>query len=431
MEKIKVLWIAYQPLVTIATDMGISHSNAVGGWLEGASKQITENGEVELVYCFPNANISDGSVGGIRYYSVRPIREIHFRDIKEYDADDYDRFRYIIDREKPNIIQIYGTEQLFHRQYIRMAFDLGMIDKTIVWIQGLVYYCAKCFNNGFTLREIKRATLWECIRGTNIDGIQKRLALNGKDEERCLKIIKNAFVRTEWDYSSCKAINPSINFFECNETLRKHFYEVVLWDIEGIERHSIFISQYSTPIKGFHMLLQALPIILREYPDAMVYTTGPDVFREKGFFARLRESSFEKIIREKIVSNHLEKHVKFLGQLDSESMRNRYVKSHVSVLASEIENSSNSVGEAMILGVPLVASDVGGISSLVDNKKEGVLYPYYEYALLAEKICSIFRDDEFAKSLSFNARKRATVTHDRELNYKKLIECYKRLVGNT
>lgn len=430
MKKIKVMWIAYQPLAIIAKDMGMNVSDAFGGWLEGAAERINFHGEIELIYCFPNSVQVEGNINNIQYYSLKPIKEIHFKDITEYKDSDFKRFKSIVEQNKPDIIQIYGTEQLFQRQYIKMAYDMGMINKTIVWIQGLVLFCAQCYNSGFTIKQIKSATLWEKFRRTNISGIQKRLALNGKDEVRCLKLLKNVFVRTDWDYACCKSINENLCFYKCNETLRSQFYENKIWNIEKIERHSIFISQYSTPIKGFHILIKALPIILKEFPDTIIYTTGKDLLSTNGMIDSVRESSYLKILRKLIVQNNLEKNVKFLGVLNAEDMRNRYIMSHVSVLSSEIENSSNSIGEAIMLGVPLVAADVGGVSSMVKDKEHCLLYPFYEYAMLAENICKIFRSDELANNLSESAKKRAQIIYNKEKNYNDLINSYKIINGD-
>ena len=66
--------------------------------------------------------------------------------------------------------------------------------------------------------------------------------------------------------------------------------------------------------------------------------------------------------------------VRFLGPFDAPAMRDRYLRTHVYVSPSTIENSPNSVGEAMLLGCPVVSSNVGGVSDLLYHGKEGFLY---------------------------------------------------------
>ena len=55
-------------------------------------------------------------------------------------------------------------------------------------------------------------------------------------------------------------------------------------------------------------------------------------------------------------------------------MCEQYLKANVFVLPSAIENSPNSLGEAMMLGTPTVVSDVGGVKNMIDHEKEGYVY---------------------------------------------------------
>lgn len=112
----------------------------------------------------------------------------------------------------------------FKGNSVLMANDLGLLEKTVVWIQGLVGFCAHCYTDGLSVRQFKKKTFWELIRGTNVEGIQKRLALNGQSEIRILKLLKNVFVRTEWDSACCKAINPNLTL----HFVMKHFARLFL-----------------------------------------------------------------------------------------------------------------------------------------------------------------------------------------------------------
>ena len=108
-------------------------------------------------------------------------------------------------------------------------------------------------------------------------------------------------------------------------------------------------------------------------------------------------------------------------------MCERYLKSHVFVSASSIENSSNSVAEAMLLGMPVIASAVGGIPDMLTDKKEGFLYQSDAPYMLAHYIMKLFDDDQISESCGQAARKRALYDHDQELNNQKLIEIYEKV----
>ena len=81
--------------------------------------------------------------------------------------------------------------------------------------------------------------------------------------------VKYIIGRTEWDKSHVLAINPSVEYFHCDETMRHSFYEN-RWDYDKCEPHSIFISQAGYPLKGLHQVLKAMPLILRRYPDYVI-----------------------------------------------------------------------------------------------------------------------------------------------------------------
>lgn len=67
---------------------------------------------------------------------------------------------------------------------------------------------------------------------------------------------------------------------------------------------------------------------------------------------KLKIGSYGKYLRDEIVKYGLEEKVHFLGRLQAEDMCDAYLKSELFVSASALENSPNSVGEAMLLGMP-------------------------------------------------------------------------------
>ena len=121
---------------------------------------------------------------------------------------------------------------------------------------------------------------------------------------------------------------------------------------------------------------------------------------------------------------HLESQIHFAGKLSGKSMKERYLSSHMFLSPSSIENSSNSVCEAMLLGMPVVSSAVGGVTSLLTHGEEGLLYTCKDTHALAEAVIKIFADDERAKALGERARQRALRDHDPETNCRRLLEIY-------
>lgn len=78
----------------------------------------------------------------------------------------------------------------------------------------------------------------------------------------------------------------------------------------------------------------------------------------------------------------------------------------------------------MLLGVPVVSSDVGGVSSMLMHGREGYLYPFDEAYMLAYYIEEIFRNRDKALEMSEKARLRASDTFDRDKNFKTMLDIY-------
>jgi glycosyltransferase involved in cell wall biosynthesis len=254
----------------------------------------------------------------------------------------------------------------------------------------------------------------------NILQQKRKMERRGKNEIDALKLVKNVGGRTEWDYTCTEIINANRRYFHIGESLRKEFY-TDQWDIEQCEKHSIFVSQCSYTIKGFHLLLDAVNILKRKFPDIKVYTTGQSVMN--GNF-NIRENSYAKFLRKKIEKFNINDKVFFCGQLDADGMKERYLRANVFVSPSLIENSSNSIGEAMLIGCPVVSSLVGGVSDFITDGVEGLLYQSSAPYMLAQKIAQIFNNNELANNLSINARKKAQLLFDQDRNVQELLTAY-------
>ena len=88
-----------------------------------------------------------------------------------------------------------------------------------------------------------------------------------------------------------------------------------------------------------------------------------------------------------------------------------------------------TLGEAMILGVPSVASAVGAIPEMIDNGEDGFLYPFEEPKKLAEAVCKIFSDRDLALRFSEKGHAHAAQTYDRVQNGRNLIEMYQTIAN--
>ena len=185
----------------------------------------------------------------------------------------------------------------------------------------------------------------------------------------------------------------------------------------------VFASSCLYPIKGFHYLLEAFAQVIKVYPDATLTVTGDSFFANHPK-RKLRQGSYEKYLASLAGKYNLEKNLVFLGHLSADSMKQAFLDANVFVLPSTLENSPNSLGEAMLLGVPSVAADVGGVRNMMTREAEGFTYESGDVAALAEHIIRLFAMEEKASTLGEAARSHAGLTHNPENNLRELMKIY-------
>ena len=74
------------------------------------------------------------------------------------------------------------------------------------------------------------------------------------------------------------------------------------------------------------------------------------------------------------------------------------------VMSSAIENHSSTLKEAMTVGVPCVASYVGGVPEYAISERNCLLYRFEDYEVMALHIMRLFESDDLCEKLSVNAR---------------------------
>ena len=411
----KVLWICNKRLALVSKEEGIE-INPMGGWLDSVSETLSGLPQVQLSVLFRDIKEYEGRSRQLRYYSF-------------FEDSCYKRIRNVLDRTQPDVVHIWGTEFPHSNEALKASEELGMIDRCVVSIQGLVsLYGKRHYIEGLPEKIVRRYTLRDFIRHDNIQKGREKFLKRGASEIEALRRTKHIIGRTDWDMAATQMFNPKAVYHFCNESLRNSFYQN-RWNISKIERHSIFVSQCSYPIKGFHYMLEAMPEILRKYPDACLYTTGKNLLNLSRRDS-LMITSYQKYLLSLIDKYGLRDHVIFLGNLSEEQICAQYQKANVFVSASTIENSPNSVGEAMLVGCPVVSSDVGGVKNMLEHEKEGFIYQSSAPYMLAYYVNKIFEDDGLACSISENARKHASVTHDREVNMKTMCKIYEEVMAS-
>lgn len=411
-----ILWLINVPLPE-ASILLEEPSLPFGGWLVNTSKKLSYETNIELSIAFPKkGNIKKLQGEKNKFYLFPPVNETNS------DMIDNNKFlEEIVDDANPDIVHIFGTEYAHTLAMVNICKSKNI--KSVISIQGLVSVIAKHYMMGLPTKVQKKITFRDLIKRDNIKLQQKKFVEKGKLEIEAIQKVGHVIGRTTWDKACTSQINPNAKYHFCNETLRDEFYKHI-WNKDNYEKHSIFVSQGSYPIKGLHYILQAMPLVLKKFPKAKLYVGGLDITSSKSYKEKIKMTSYGYYINELIEKNSLHSNVFFTGILNEEQMCNRFLLSNVFVSPSSIENESNSLSEAKLLGVPSVASYVGGVTDRIHDKEDGFFYQNDSPYMLAYYICEIFKDEELALKFSKNARKQALSIFDSEVNIQRLIEIY-------
>ena len=421
----KILWVCNVPVPEISKALNIPISFA-GGWLDILSNQVASTDDVELAISFPSSetsNILAGSTSSYKFYGFANRRN----RLNKYNSETESQFLEIIKQFEPHIVHIWGSELPHSLAMVNACKNAGIIDKVVISIQGLASVYANHYLSSLPINVIYGRTLRDIIFNDSISKQQKMYEIRGRYEIEALTKVSHVIGRTDWDKACVQKINSNLKYHFCNETLRYAFYNN-RWNMEACEKFSIFTSQGTKPIKGLHFLLEALAIVLKSYPNAHLYIAGHDLTKQRGsLFEKIKMTKYGQYLVELIDYYNLSENITFTGPLNEIEMSKRYLNSNVFVSPSTIENSPNSIGEAMSLGVPVVASNVGGVSSMLEHNKQGFLYQHDAPYMLAYYIKKIFNNNDSTLELSRKSVEKAMITHNKEDNYRQMLEIYREI----
>ena len=127
----KVLWICNVMLPQIAKDL----NKAVpfgGGWMAGLANDITTVENIELYVCFPFGNFVEGEAEGLRYFGFASKEDL----------------KTAIEKSGADVVHIFGTEHKHSADVTDLCIELGIREKVVISIQGLVSVYSQHYING-------------------------------------------------------------------------------------------------------------------------------------------------------------------------------------------------------------------------------------------------------------------------------------------
>ena len=173
--------------------------------------------------------------------------------------------------------------------------------------------------------------------------------------------------------------------------------------------------------KGLPVTLRAFAVFLRKYPNATLTIAG-----EGPLLGEL-----QKLAREL----NIERRVSFTGFISQEQLRDIYYRSHIFVHPSQtghdgnVEGIPNSMLEAMAGGLPVFATDHGGIPEAVENGVSGVLVHERDHEAMANALLNATQDSDSLARIARNGAEVVRKNFDLQAQAQRLEEIYLRLIG--
>lgn len=159
----------------------------------------------------------------------------------------------------------------------------------------------------------------------------------------------------------------------------------------GERRHEVVTFARLEPQKNYPLLLDAFEQFSQRHPDYILKIYGKGTMEEK-----LKDIVRKKGMEEKVQFNGFVKNL-------HETIRGAMMF----VLPSDYEGLSNSMLEALAIGLPCVCTDCppGGAKMFIKSGENGILVPVRDSAVMCEAMCWIAEQEGFRNRLSINAEK--------------------------
>lgn len=408
----KILW--------IGSNQGNYKAHIVkgtGGWVGALQDALLKHSDVELGIAFPHTT-DDKPInsGRLTYYPmlmpyinnriIRVLRNAIY-PIRKNENLIASRVKEVIEHFQPDVVHVWGIEQLH-------VAALSVINKPcVVHIQGFALFCLQAYlPPTFSENDLKKANPWwervilrhgEWAKYCDMQDRAER-------ELRYASYVKNWVGRTHWDKIAAQMLSPSSNYYHCEEVMRSNF-SGLQWQFHYKDCLCIQSNISCDWYKGVDVILNTANMLTNQRISFRWDVYGID-----------KNAPMVKYMEKKLRIRSDDVHVYFQGRVDAVTICNSLLESDVYVHPSYIENSSNAIAEAMMLGVPVIAQYVGGNPSMLRDEG-GVLVAPNEPLTLAYHIMQM-RDEDVAVRYSSTALALASTRQSSEHVVQTLLDIY-------
>lgn len=410
-NKMRVLWVLNMVMPEAAKALKIKTSFS-GGWLIDYMRCLAEDPDVELA-TMTYANVPEPvaeTVNGVKHY-IFPGGGKRLLFTSSKTSKDC---QYVLDDFQPDLIHLHGTEYSIAYSMVKLQPKQPIL----LTIQGILTRISQEYKGGLRPLTFWSAATWKQWLRMNAPFFAQILFnKNAKRERYVLKHVKRVTGRTTWDKAVMQSINPELEYYRLNYNLRPEFYTDQNWSYESMVPHTVYTGAATYSLKGLHILIRALEIVKRRYPDVKLYVPGNNTSYQSS-------NGYERYVRKMIDKLNLKENVVFTGRKSAQEVVDTLTQVNVCVVPSAMEGASATICEAMMIGTPAICAFRGGMTDLLKDGISGFVYDYPEYPVLAERICQIFENEDLSRQFSRLAQQDAKKRHAREENYKNLKNIY-------
>lgn len=279
---------------------------------------------------------------------------------------------------------------------IRLIRKIGKID-VIHAHDWLSAYCAKVLKWSYKIPLV--CTIHATEEGRNngirtemqryISSAEWMLTYEGLKVMACSNYMKNEIIKTfavpeEKVWIIPNGVNTKEFDFEFNWLQFRRRYA------DDDEKIVFFIGRHVFE-KGIQLLVNAAPAIVEGYNKVKFIIAGTGSMTEE--------------LESRIKNMGLEDKFLFTGYMDNDSRNKLYKVANVAVFPSLYEPFGIVAIEAMIAGCPVVVSDTGGFSEIVEHKVNGMKMINGNADSLKDNVLELFYNEELSKNIRENAKK--------------------------
>lgn len=419
----KVLWLSVNPGL-----YGVSGGNASayngGGWVSSLQTQFAGDRDLEIAIAFTTGQqLPQKKEANFTYYPIichqnilQKIREYYggykHPDVEAFVADLND----VVGDFCPGIIHVFGIEN-------PLANYLGKTDiPQIVHLQGILSQVANAFwPEGFNeLTFLRKPSIREWLFRNGFVYAYKSMCARAARERMLLGRAEYIMGRTLWDKNVAGQQAPKAKYYHVDEVLRPVFYKHQgEWTSQSRDVFRIVSVISGTMYKGLDFILKT----------AKSLAEASFVFE----WNVVGVSPSDRLVKafEEVLGIRSDKvNVRYCGVMSAEQICDLELQSSAYVHPSYIDNSPNSLCEAQLLGMPVVATYVGGIPSLLENCEPFQLVPANGVCELTSGILKVAEDPALATSIGRAGYEVARKRHDKAAIKKDLISVYNSVIND-